>query len=68
MKTEEDFLHAMVCDPFFVHYHNEEQIHLYRSYCHNVSHPKIVIDATGSAISSFKKLGEDKTKYFFFKH
>lgn len=68
MKTEEEykeFLHDMGCDPFFIHYHGGEQVHLYRNYCHNVSYPKIIIDATGGVVRNFKKLGAEKTKNIF---
>jgi len=60
MKGEDDFngvIRDIGCDPFFVHYHSNEQIHLYRSYCKNKTRPTLVIDATGSIIKKFKKLG-----------
>jgi len=68
MRSEEEyknFLHDMGCSPFFIHYHGVEQVHLYRSYCRSVSHPKIIIDATGGVVKNFKKLGVEKTKHIF---
>jgi hypothetical protein len=64
MKKEDDFkniLHDIGCDPFFLYYHCSEQINVYRQYCRNVEHPKVIIDATGSIIKPFKKFGLDKT-------
>jgi len=59
MKNEneyKDILHDLSCEPFYIHYHSFEQIHLYRSYCKNTSYPKLIIDATGSLIKNFKNL------------
>lgn len=68
MRSEEEyknFLHDMGYSPFFIHYHSGEQVHLYRSYCSNVSHPSIIIYATGGLVKNFRKLGVEKTKYIF---
>lgn len=68
MKTEEEYknvIHDIGCDPFFVHYFNSEQIHVYRNYCKNSRNPKVIIDATGSVISNFKKLGLERTSKIF---
>lgn len=65
MKTENEFkdiLHDMGFDPFFLHYHCPVQIHVYRSYCKSTPNPKIIIDATGSLVKGFQKLGINKTK------
>lgn len=65
MKKEDDYInviHDMGYEPFFILYHSVEQISIYISYCRTKKYPKIVIDATGSFIKSFKKLGMDKTK------
>lgn len=64
MKKEDDLkniLHDIGYDPFFLNYHCSEQINVYRQYCRNVEHPKVIIDATGSVIKPFKKFGLDKT-------
>jgi len=60
-----DILHDLSCEPFYIHYHSCEQIHLYRSYCQSTSYPKIIIDATGSLIKNFKKFGMNKTKTIY---
>lgn len=70
MKTENEFkdiLYDIGFDPFFLHYHCPVQIHLYRNYCKSSSYPKIVIDATGSLVKGFKKLGinKNKTSYLY---
>lgn len=68
MRQEEDYkgtLRNMGIHPFFIHYNSSEQIHLYRNYTKNVSHPLLVIDATGSVVKSFKKFGNEKTKPIF---
>jgi len=68
MKNEneyKDILHDLSYEPFFIHYHSCEQIHLYRSYCQSTSYPKIIIDATGSLIKNFKKLEMNKTKTIY---
>ncbi|KAF0741946.1 CCHC-type domain-containing protein, partial [Aphis craccivora] len=68
MKGEDDFkgvIRDIGCDPFFVHYHSSEQIYLYRSYCHNNTKPRLVIDATGSVIKKFKKLGFENTNVIY---
>lgn len=52
-------------DPFFIHYTNAEQIHMYREYCSHVNYPEIIIDATGSVVKKFSKLGLDKTNAIF---
>lgn len=68
MRSEEEyknFLRDMWCSPFCIHYHSGEQVHLYRSYCSNVSHPKIIIYATGGLVKNIKKLGVEKTKSIF---
>lgn len=65
MKGEDDFkgvIRDIGCDPFFVHYHWSEQIHLYRSYCQNNTKPTLVIDAIGSVI---KKLGLENTNVIY---
>lgn len=65
MKKEDDYInviHGMGYEPFFILYHSAEQVSIYRSYCCTTKYPKLVIDATGSLIKSFKKLGLDKTK------
>lgn len=73
MKSEveyKDLIRNMGSDPFFIHYHSGDQIHLYRSYCRNVSHLKLIIDATGSLVTSFLKFGLyiKKKRFFFMKH
>lgn len=68
MKKEDKFkniIRDVGCDPFFVHYYNPEQIHLYRKYCSSVKYPQIVIDATGSVVKDFMKFGLEKTKNIF---
>lgn len=68
MKTEEDFndvLNDMGGNPFFLHYHCGEQIHLYREYCRQNKYPKLIVDATGSVVKNFKKFGTVKTKNIF---
>lgn len=68
MKSEEDFmdvLHDMGGDPFFLHYHSGEQTHLYRTYCRHNQFPKLIVDATGTVVSNFKKFGTVKTKHIF---
>lgn len=68
MRQEEDYktvLRSMGIHPFFIHYHSSEQIHVYRNYTKNVSHPILIIDATGSVVKSFKKFGNEKTKQIF---
>lgn len=67
MKTEDDFkdvIHDIGFDPFFVHYHCAEQIHMYRNYCKQTT-PKLIIDATGSIVKKFVKYGTGKTKSIF---
>jgi len=68
MKKEDDFkdiLQDMGFDPFFIHYHCTEQIHIYRNYCKSVEHPRLVIDDTGSVIKNFSKFGFEKTRCLF---
>lgn len=68
MKTEEDFkdvLNDMGGNPFFLHYHCGELIHLYRGYCRQNKYPKLIVDATGSVVKNFKKFGTVKTKHIF---
>lgn len=68
MKNENEFkniLHDMGSEPFFLHYHCPEQIHVYRSYTRHSSYPKLVIDATGSLIKNFEKFGMHKTKSIY---
>lgn len=68
MKDEDEYknvLQDMGCFPFFLHYQSSKQIHVYRDYCRNCPRPKIIIDATGSVISNFKKFGTEKTKSLF---
>lgn len=68
MKTEEafkDVIHDMGSEPFFLHYHSGEQTHLYRGYCHQNKYPRLIIDATGSVVTNFKKFGIIKTKHIF---
>jgi len=55
----------MGSDPFFIHYHCIEQIHIYRNYCKSVEHPRLVIDATGSVIKNFSRFGFEKTRCLF---
>lgn len=57
-----DFLRDLSYEPFFVHYYGEQQMHLYRNYCRNVSRSKIIIGATRGVVNSFKKLGIVETK------
>jgi len=67
MKTEDDFknvIHDIGFDPFFIHYHCAEQIHMYRNYCKQTN-PKLIIDATGSIVKKFIKYGTGKTKSIF---
>jgi len=49
----------------FLYYHCNNQIHIYRNYCGNVSYPKLIIDAKGSAVKPFTKFGREKTKCIF---
>lgn len=68
MREEDEFkdvLHCMGIHPFFLHYHCNEQIHIYRNYCGNVKYPKLIIDATGSVVKNFTKFGREKTKRVF---
>lgn len=68
MKNENEFkniLHDMGSEPFFLHYHCPEQIHVYRSYTRHSSYPKLIIDATGSLIKNFEKFGMHKTKTIY---
>lgn len=68
MKGEDDFkevIRDIGFDPFFVHYHSSEQIHLYRSYCRNRNTPTLIIDATGSIVKKFKKLCLGKTSVIY---
>lgn len=68
MKNEneyKDILHDLSWEPFYIHYHSGEQMHVYRSYCQSTSYPKIIIDATGSLIKNFKKFGMNKTKTIY---
>lgn len=68
MKTEIEFktvINDIGLDPFFVHYHTGEQIHLYRNYARESKYPQIILDATGSVVSNFKKYDNEKTKYIF---
>jgi len=68
VRQEEDYkdtLRNMGIHPFFLHYYSSEQIHLYRNYTKNVSHPILIIDATGSVVKSFKKFGNEKTNPIF---
>jgi len=68
MKTEIEFktvIHDVGLDPFYVYYHTGEQIHLYRNYARASKCPQIIIDATGSVVSNFKKYDSERTKYIF---
>lgn len=68
MREEEDFkmvLRNMGINPFFLHYHCSEQIHVYRNYCRNVNYPRLIIDATGSVVKNFEKFGIEKTKHIY---
>jgi len=68
MREEDEFkdvLHSMGIHPFFLHYHCNEQIHIYRNYCGNVKYPKLILDATGSVVKNFTKFGREKTKRVF---
>lgn len=68
MKREDQFknvIRDIGCDPFYVHYHCAEQIHLYRAYCNSTDIPKLVIDATDSVVKAFQKLGAEKTKSLY---
>jgi len=68
MKKENEFKNTIQdigCDPFFVHYHSSEQINLYRSYCNLTDYPKLVIDATGSIVKTFHRLGLEKTNSIY---
>lgn len=68
MKKEneyKDIIRNVGCDPFFIYYYNQEQIHMYREYCKSVTHPQIIIDATGSVVKNFLKFGLEKTKTLF---
>lgn len=68
MRQEEDFkniLHNMGINPFYLHYHCSEQIHVYRNYCRNVQYPRLIVDATGSVVKKFMKFGIEKTKNIF---
>jgi len=68
MKKEDEFkgvIREIGYDPFFLHYTNAEQIEMYRKYCSHVNYPEIIIDATGSVVKKFSKLGLDKTNDIF---
>lgn len=68
MRGEDDFknvFHNMGVHPFFLHYHSNEQVHIYRNYCRNVKYPKLIVDATGSVVKNFKKFGMEKTKNIY---
>jgi len=68
MKKEDDYinvLHDMGFDPFFIQYYCPEQIHIYRNYCNSVKYPKLIIDATGSVVKPFIKLGMEMTNQLF---
>lgn len=68
MKNENEYkniIHDIGYDPIFVHYKCAEQVHIYRSYSCTTENPKLVIDATGSVVKNFLKLGLVKTKFLF---
>lgn len=68
MKTEINFkevIRDIGCDPFFIHYCNPEQIHIYRNYCRQNKNPQLIIDATGSVVKRFTKFGINKTNPIF---
>jgi len=68
MRKEDEFkdiIREVGYEPFFVHYTNGKQIHMYRKYCSQVNYPEIIIDATGSVVKKFSKLGLDKTNTIF---
>jgi len=68
MRDEDDFknvIRNISVYPFFLNYHCGEQIHIYRSYCSNITHPRLIIDATGSVVKNFYKFGVEKTKHIF---
>lgn len=65
MRKEDEFkdiIREVGYEQFFVHYTKEEQIHMY---CSQVNYPEIIIDATGSVVKKFSKLGLDKTNTIF---
>ena len=57
-------IHDIGYDPFYVHYHCAEQIHIYR-YCNSTKISKLVIDATSSVVKKFHKFGEKKTNSLY---
>lgn len=68
MKSETEYktvIRDIGLDPFFLHYHTGDQIQLYRNYARESKCPQIIIDATGSIVSNFKKYDTEKTKYIF---
>lgn len=68
MKLEEtytDCIHDIGLDPFFVHFYTPELIHLYRSYSKSSSYPSLIIDATGTVVKKFSKLGLTKTQTLY---
>lgn len=65
MKSENTYkncIHDIGLDPFYVHFYVPETLHLYRAYCKTTPHPSIIVDATGSIIKRFSKLGLEKTR------
>lgn len=64
MKLEETYKNSIRdigIDPFFIHFYTPELIHLYRAYSKSSSCPSLIIDATGTVIKIFSKLGLIKT-------
>jgi len=68
MKLEETYkncIHDIGIDPFFIHFYTPELIHLYRAYSKSSSYPSLIIDATGTVIKNFSKLGLLKTRTLY---
>lgn len=69
MKLEETYkncIHDIGIDPFFINFYTPELILLYRAYSKSSSYPSLIIDATGTVIKIFSKLGLIKTRTLYF--
>jgi len=60
--TYKNCIHDIGLDPFYINFHIPETLHLYRAYCKSTPHPSIIVDATGSIVKRFSKLGLEKTR------
>jgi hypothetical protein len=68
MKAENDFknvIHDIGVDPFYLHYHTGEQVHLYNTYARDNFACIIIIETFGSVVSTFKKYDMKNTNNIF---